>query len=317
MKDYKKIWDNLSVSFEDAGHFVGYEGDEQQIRANGAKTAAFLRDVLQIGPNDRVLEIGCGIARIGRELAPYCGEWHGADISGNMIAHARGRTKDIPNIFLDELPESSLDIFSDNYFDCVYSSIVFMHLDKVEVFRYIKDALRVLAPGGRAYFDTYNILSPEAWQQFQDIVQNYPAGKRPGHVSQFSTPQELQKYLEEAGFHSIHIDGQNPQLVVALGRKPESPAAERPTSALRPSQPLAAPSSAAGNGATDADDSSSREWKHLDDNLRAKNRYITDLEQTLAAKNEHIRNLERLVRKQQRTLSGLPVRIAARLSGKR
>ena len=99
-----------------------------------------------------MLEIGCGIGRIGRQLAPYCSEWHGSDISGNMIGHARARTEGIPNVFLHELPESNLDIFTDGYFDVVYSSIVFMHLDKVEMFGYIRDAYRGLAPGGRAYF---------------------------------------------------------------------------------------------------------------------------------------------------------------------
>ena len=50
MKDYKQIWDSLSTNFDDAAHFVGYQGDEKEIRANGEKTASFLREVLQIEP---------------------------------------------------------------------------------------------------------------------------------------------------------------------------------------------------------------------------------------------------------------------------
>ncbi len=315
MKDYKKIWDSLSTSFSDAAHFVGYQGDEEEIRANGTKTAEFLRDVLQIGPEDRVLEIGCGIGRIGRELAPHCGEWHGADISGNMISHARTRTEGIPNVYLHELPESSLDIFEDGYFDVVYSSIVFMHLDKIEMFRYIRDAYRILAPGGRAYFDTCNLLSPVAWQQFLEVVENYPSGKRPGHISQFSTPQELEKYMQEAGFDSIHVDGRNPQLVVALGRKPGQEGAVRPTSALRSVAP-AGPADRHADG-QDNDDAPARQWKQLDDNLRAKNLYIAELEQTLEAKNSHIKTLERLVKKHQAAMSPLPVRVALRLTRRR
>src|SRR5207253_973524 len=151
-------------------HFVCCLEEEEEIRSNGAHTAAFLRSVLQITPEHKVLEIGCGVARIGRELAPSCGEWHGVDISGNMIRHARERTKDIPNVFLHELPESNLSIFPDNFFNSVYSSIVFMHLEKPDVFIYLRDAYRVLKPGGKAYFDTYNILSPGGWQEFLKIV---------------------------------------------------------------------------------------------------------------------------------------------------
>jgi len=313
-KNYKQIWDSLSTTSADAAHFVGYTESEEETRANGAITASFLRDVLQIGPDDRILEIGCGIARIGRELAPYCREWHGADISGNMISYARSRTEGIPNLYLHELPESNLDIFADGYFDCVYSSIVFMHLDKVEVFRYILDAYRVLAPGGRAYFDTYNLLAPEAWQQFSDVVRNYSAGKRPGHVSQFSTPQELEKYIQEAHFQEIHIDAQNAQLVVALGRKPGETPSDRPSSPLR-----ARPAPQNGKVQTDdpSDDATFREWKVLSDNLRAKDQYIATLEETLAAKNGHIEKLEHLMRSQQRSMSNPLVRAALRLTRRR
>lgn len=220
MKDYKTIWNNLSTTRADAAYHVFFgDGDEDQIRSNGAYTAAFLRDVLRIDNSHKVLEIGCGVARIGRELAPSCGEWHGTDISGNMIAHAAKRTGDIPNIYLHELPDNTLSIFPDDYFDRVYSSIVFMHLDKPEMFTYIKEAHRVLKPGGRAYFDTYNILAPEAWQVFLETLAAFSPGERPGHVSQFSTPQELKKFMDESGFACVMIDDQNPALVVALGRK--------------------------------------------------------------------------------------------------
>src|SRR5438105_3300340 len=137
MKDYKDIWDKLSTNFNDASYHVCCVNDEDEIRRNGTITAAFLSDVLRIRKIDKVLEIGCGVARIGRELAPYCGEWHGSDISGNMISYAKQRTAGLSNVHLYELPENSLSIFPDNTFDCVYSSIVFMHLDKPDMFTYL------------------------------------------------------------------------------------------------------------------------------------------------------------------------------------
>jgi ubiquinone/menaquinone biosynthesis C-methylase UbiE len=221
MKDYKQIWDNLSTNFQSAGDAVCFTTEEEDIRHNGTITTEFLRSVLQIQPTDKVLEIGCGIARVGRELAPFCGEWHGVDISGNMICYAKERTAGQGNVFLQELPEVNLNIFPDNTFDCVYSTIVFMHLDKPDVYTYLCEAQRVLKPGGRAYFDTFNILAPEAWQIFLNLVRAFSSGNRPGHMSQFSTPEEVRKYMTEAGFADIHIDDQNLQLVVMLGRKPQ------------------------------------------------------------------------------------------------
>jgi SAM-dependent methyltransferase len=223
VKDYKQIWNNLSTNIDDASFYVCcLKGDEEEeIRRNGAITATFLRDVLRMKPGDKVLEIGCGVARIGRELAPYCGEWHGADISGNMLEYAAERTKGLPNVYYHELPDNSLRNFPDDTFDRVYSSIVFMHLDKPDVFVYMAEACRVLKPGGRVYFDTYNLLGPGGWEQFQHILAAYPPGSpRPGHVSQFSTPQEFQKFMDEAGYDWVMVDGDsNPTLVVAIGRK--------------------------------------------------------------------------------------------------
>src|SRR3954451_4508041 len=103
MRDYKQIWDNLSTTFADASYHVCLIGDEDEIQRNGAITTEFLVSVLRIEPTDKVLEIGCGVARIGRELAPHCAEWHGCDISGNMIAYAKERVAGIPNITLHEL----------------------------------------------------------------------------------------------------------------------------------------------------------------------------------------------------------------------
>jgi SAM-dependent methyltransferase len=310
LKDYKQIWNDLSTTSDDAAFFVGYLSDEEEIRQNGAQTAEFLRSVLQIQPSDRVLEIGCGIARIGRELAPYCGEWHGTDISGNMIKYAAERTKDVPNVYLHELPSSDLSIFEDGYFDAVYSSIVFMHLDKTEMFTYIRDAMRVLAPGGRAYFDTYNILAPEAWAEFLKVV-NFLPGAKPGHVSQFSSPQEMEKFMQEAGYQDIVVDWkENPQLVVGLGVKPgDKSTAARPQSAVRPGAVEAARQAATEEAPV---------WRGglsaLTKNLNEKNVYIEELERTLATKNAHIERLERTIRRQESTLSALPVRVAARLS---
>lgn len=340
MKDYKQIWNNLSASFPEASYHVCCIEDEDEIRGNGALTAAFLREALEIGPQDRVLEIGCGVARIGRELAPYCGEWHGADISGNMIAYAAKRTEGMSNVYLHEQPDNTLSIFPDNYFDCVYCTIVFMHLDKLEMFTYLAESFRVLKPGGRAYFDTYNILAPQAWEEFRRIIDTYEPHKRPGHVSQFSTPQEMRKFMEEAGFESVFIDGEsNRQLLVALGRKPQGSGGSTETSAPVPGSAL--PPRAAGHDAgpdepapgplDEAKNQSATQLRaeidRLNKELRGKqaaihelqammygkNRYIEEVERALDVKNKHIAKLERIIQGQERLLRLFPVRVALRL----
>lgn len=327
MKDYKQIWDSLSTSWKDASFYVCCIDDEDDIRRNGQHTAQFLREVLQITPADMVLEIGCGVARIGRELAPYCAEWHGADISGNMIAYAAGRTLGLSNVYLHELPDATLSIFPDSYFDCVYSTIVFMHLDKTEMFTYMREAYRVLKPDGRVYFDTYNLLAPEAWEEFRCVIDSFPPHLRPGHVSQFSTPQEMRKFMEEAGFSSIHIDDTNPQLVVTLGVKSAAPAGVTPSrrngsrgtasfdlERHTPKAILGAQRNLEGTfQEQDAGTGAEVTIEDLHAELYATNQYIAELERQLEVKNRHIARLERIIQKHEQLLSALPVRVAMRL----
>lgn len=316
---YKNVWNNLSESSTDAYFYVATVTDEAELRRNGAITASFLQQVLEITPESKVLEIGCGVARIGRELAPLCAEWHGVDISGNMIAHAARRTEGIPNIYLRELPESSLSIFPDNYFDCVYSTIVFMHLDKLDMFRYMREAYRVLAPKRRAYFDTFNIRAPEAWQEFLKLLAVYPSDARPAHISQFSTPQEMEKFMTESGFEAITVDDQNLQLVVAVGRKPDQPGFRHSELLPEVAQPRIrtadGKSGDEGNGnnkqpletaisdkqfATQidafnltADNNTLRaEVTRLRELYESQSQYLQRLEQTIEAKNQHIVRLE-------------------------
>jgi ubiquinone/menaquinone biosynthesis C-methylase UbiE len=311
VKVYKEIWNNLSTTFNDAAYHVCCLDDEDEIRRNGVITAEFLRSVLRIRPTDTVLEIGCGVARIGRELAPLCGEWHGCDISGNMIAHARERTAGIANIVLHELPECSLRIFPDNTFDRVYSTIVFMHLDKVDMFTYMREAYRVLKPGGQAYFDTYNLLGPDAWKEFLKILELYPIGApRPGHLSQFSTPQEVGKFMSEARFEGIHIDSwSNPQLVAMVGYKADPARPGELEQWLRYWRGVAAADAARGAAITGDKEGMSTLADPIPDDLAQLLALLTEsrayalrVEAEVARKNAAIADLERRLRRREREL---------------
>jgi SAM-dependent methyltransferase len=233
------------------------------------------------------------------------GEWHGADISGNMIAYAAERTRGVPNVHLHELPDSSLGIFPDGYFDVVYSTIVFMHLDKIDMFRYIKEAYRVLAPGGRAYFDTYNILGEGAWGEFVNLEKVYTPGRRPQHMSQFSTPQEMERLMQKAGFEGIDVSGENEVLVVGRGRKPAQEGWVRPALAVREYRPESAENKNGTEGEetrafsmaevlslTGANKSLRAEADELAREFHSQAEYVRKLEQALEEKNGYIAELE-------------------------
>jgi SAM-dependent methyltransferase len=97
----------------------------------------------------RALEIGCGPGRLMRPMSRHFREIHGVDISDEMTRLASEQLKDIPHARVHLTPDSSLGMFSDDLFDFVYSYIVFQHIpDRDVVLNYLREAQRVLKPGG-------------------------------------------------------------------------------------------------------------------------------------------------------------------------
>ena len=89
-----------------------------------------------------VLEIGCGVGRLMKR------GYHGIDISENMIDIARERKSEC--IFQ---VNNGQDIpYPDDYFNSVYSVLVFQHIPIANVYYYISEASRVLKDKGKFVF---------------------------------------------------------------------------------------------------------------------------------------------------------------------
>ena len=125
----KEVWEYIGRNRRHAFLLVDNSADEEELQTKGGAVAQGLRPGLGIQSHHKVLEVGCGVARIGRELAPSCGEWWGCDISSSMIRIARQRTTHLENVHFEVLEHSSLHCFSSDTFDRVYCCVVFMHLD--------------------------------------------------------------------------------------------------------------------------------------------------------------------------------------------
>jgi SAM-dependent methyltransferase len=217
---YKKVWDRQAQEFDVAslavGGFVGEETLEQ--RAQG--TIDFLRQTVGIHPEDVILEIGCGIGRVGKPLSALCLHWFGSDISGGMLSHAARRLGGRPNTTLVELATVGLQEFPGDAFDLVYCTVVFMHLFEWDRYRYVEEAMRVLRPGGRAYFDNFPLDSEHGWEVFTQGGR-YPLDRRPAHLSMSSSREELRTYLSKAGFSDVRIHDLPNGLIAASGIKPD------------------------------------------------------------------------------------------------
>jgi ubiquinone/menaquinone biosynthesis C-methylase UbiE len=215
---YKQVW-NLQAHTED-GAKLGVAGytDEERLRQTAEETRNMLIDCVGIRSDDRVLEIGAGVGRVGEVLAPLCKEWIGADVSENMLEHLRRRLKDLPNVRTVALSGYDLAPIASETLDLVYCTVVFMHLDEWDRFNYIREGYRVLKPGGRMLVDNFNLLSEEGWKLFQQHAEIEPL-KRAPHLSKSSTPQELHAYFTRAGFGEIQQQGGSGFWIITHGVK--------------------------------------------------------------------------------------------------
>ena len=100
----------------------------------------------------RVLDFGCGVGRLTQALGDFFQECDGVDISPAMIERAREFNRHGDRCRYHVNSRDDLTIFDDNTFDCVYTNIVLQHMEPKYALNYIGEFLRIIVPGGIAFF---------------------------------------------------------------------------------------------------------------------------------------------------------------------
>ena len=165
-------------------------------------------DGLTVMPAGRVLEIGCGMGRLLRPLSERVAAAVGVDLSEEMIARARAYCAGRPNVELHRT-DGSLEFLADASFDFVYSYIVFQHVPrKAYIQRYLREAARVLKPGG--------ILRVQVDGRSRQFIRRWIADSWSGVV--FSA-RELARRVEREGFTVTSVDGAGTQYLRATAMR--------------------------------------------------------------------------------------------------
>ena len=191
--EYLKVfW--KSPDIEDAKHnkiIVGMNWDES--------INSHLPKILdsEINKFDRVLEIGCGIGRILKPLSFKFKEVYGVDISDSMVELSKDYIKE-DNIEIIQNDGYSLP-FDGDYFDYVFSLLVFQHLGSREMMEnYVRESNRVLSSGGLFKFQAHRVSGLYTYNPKVDNYGFFGIGVHESYINAI---------LNIAGFTNIDIRG--------------------------------------------------------------------------------------------------------------
>lgn len=129
------------------------DGSDRAFDESGRRDVALFFEGIEdlLTPQAVVLDIGCGIGRMDRYVAPRVKRLVGIDVSGEMIIQARARLAELDNVEFLECDGQTIPL-SDSLFGLVFSHIVFQHMPRRFVECYMNEAHRVLRPGGSFVF---------------------------------------------------------------------------------------------------------------------------------------------------------------------
>ena len=145
-----------------------------------------------VSPNQRVLEIGCGMGSLLAHLKPSYGV--GIDFSEEMIARAKQRHPELEYLQMDAHDLSSLE----GKFDIIIFSDTVNDLWDVQ--RALEQTKRLCTPHTRLILNFYNHL----WQLPLTSAQNLNLAA-PMLNQNWLTPEDVDNMLHLAGFESIQF----------------------------------------------------------------------------------------------------------------
>jgi SAM-dependent methyltransferase len=161
--DMKADWD--ARARENARFYIAVTQwrTEEEFDRSGARDVAlfFAGEEDLLHPAATVVDLGCGIGRMARHVAPRVSRLIGIDVSGEMVRQARARLGGVKNVEFIEGDGRSLAPIASGTIDLVYSHIVFQHLPRRVVLDYFREAGRVLKPGGRFVFQLPEVLGAQ------------------------------------------------------------------------------------------------------------------------------------------------------------
>jgi ubiquinone/menaquinone biosynthesis C-methylase UbiE len=153
-------------------------------------------EALQLGAEDRLLDVGCGTGAACRSAASVTASVVGIDLSPEMVRQAREFASGLANVHF-EIADSEHLPFDDGAFTAVVCSNSFHHYP--DPGRAVGEMTRVLAPGGRLVLG--DACSDRTAARIADV---FLRRFEPGHVRLYRS-DELGAFVRGAGLSRVEL----------------------------------------------------------------------------------------------------------------
>lgn len=166
--------------------------DDETFFASGQREANLIRRKGLLGPDVRVINIGCGIGRIENAIWEEVASIVGVDVSSRMVELARRKVQ-ASNVSFRTVDGKTLNGIESERYQLCLSFIVLQHIPRSATASYMSEVGRVLKPGGRFLFQ----IPLRTSGRHSEPPADHPFGIR------FYTRQEISELLERAGLRLL------------------------------------------------------------------------------------------------------------------
>jgi SAM-dependent methyltransferase len=177
-KTYRRLVKNLSSAHShDEAMKMAVGGEFEAIGILECETLIYHG----LKKDDYLIDVGCGSGRLAKPLAErLSGKYLGIDVVPELVAYARK---------LVQRPDWRFEVArgltipeEDGKADMVCFFSVLTHLLHEESYVYLREAKRVLRPGGKIVFSFLDFRIPSHWQYFEFNLNDIGVGSHPMNV---------------------------------------------------------------------------------------------------------------------------------------
>lgn len=170
---------------------------------SGRETADLITTLIP-SPEAVVVDLGCGIGRVARHLAPKCGLLWAVDVSPRMLELAEQWLCDVPNIRLSLCHDDHVPEVPDASADFVYSVFVLQHVEREDAFLLLREIRRMLRPGGCALLSFPNLQSDVYLASFIAYAESGEAAVNRARARMY-VPEEVTRLVTAAGLAIVEM----------------------------------------------------------------------------------------------------------------